>query len=95
MSHTTEYAVCPYHRHVGVHGVELEVDLLVDALLGFLVVVLAYLTHLVFSSLVGRCSIQEKSRGIVALTKQRVRAVTATARQLGAIAGRGAFMKTG
>lgn len=36
-----------YHGEVGVHGVELQVDLLVDAFLGLGVVVLAYLTHLV------------------------------------------------
>ena len=32
-----------HHRQVGVHGVELKVDLLVHSLLGLLVVVLAYL----------------------------------------------------
>ena len=37
----------PYQGHVGVHGVELKVDLLVDSLFGIGVVVLAYLTHLV------------------------------------------------
>lgn len=36
-----------YHGEVGIHGVQLQVDLLVDALFGLGVVVLANLTHLV------------------------------------------------
>jgi len=40
--------ICPqitHHGEVGVHGVQFEIDLFVDALLRFLVVVLSHLTH--------------------------------------------------
>ena len=43
--HTNSPKTLSYHREVGVHGVELHVDLFVDTFLGVLSVVLPHLTN--------------------------------------------------